>query len=288
MESLGVISRRRTNRWLWYGGGCLNLREHDTTSGQCAVRNTSCPAANARHAHRSTIFHQVGCEQRILILLPLTKELALYTTFMKPFGRYHFNCLPFGISLGPEHFQNMMVTEVTAGLEGVVCHMDDVLVWGATKDPARTEAVLERTVKAGITLNMSNISLEREDKFHGNIIWADSMEPGPNKTRAAQDIKKPTNRSQLRSFLGMVNQFGEFLRNLAEKDKALWDLLSEKKSVAWVMINRGPSSVWNRSSLLHQSSWCKTLTIRWKYQSTSHPIDKMQWCSRRTERFGYQ
>ncbi|KAI3374568.1 hypothetical protein L3Q82_021135, partial [Scortum barcoo] len=33
-----------------------------------------------------------------------------------------------------EHFQNRMVTEVTAGIEGVVCHMDDILIWGATKE----------------------------------------------------------------------------------------------------------------------------------------------------------
>jgi len=64
--------------------------------------------------------------------IPLAKESALLTTFITPFGRYHFNRLPFGISSAPEHFQNMMVTEVTAGLEGVVCHMDDLLIWGTT------------------------------------------------------------------------------------------------------------------------------------------------------------
>lgn len=28
----------------------------------------------------------------------------------------------------------MMVTEVTCGLEGVLCHMDDILVWGKTQE----------------------------------------------------------------------------------------------------------------------------------------------------------
>lgn len=61
--------------------------------------------------------------------VPLTKESAKYTTFITPFRRFHFNRLPFGISSAPEHFQCMMA-EITEGLEGVVCHIDDLLVWG--------------------------------------------------------------------------------------------------------------------------------------------------------------
>lgn len=59
--------------------------------------------------------------------IPLTEESAKYTTFITPFGRFHFNCLPFGIASAPEHFQCMMA-EITEGLEGMVCHIDDLLV----------------------------------------------------------------------------------------------------------------------------------------------------------------
>lgn len=69
--------------------------------------------------------------------IPLSKESALNTTFITPFRRYHFNRLPFGISSAPEHFQNMMVTEVIAGLEGVVSHMDDILILGDHPGAAR-------------------------------------------------------------------------------------------------------------------------------------------------------
>lgn len=58
----------------------------------------------------------------------LTSESAKYTTFITPFVRYYLNRLPFGISSAPKHFQKMVVTEVTCGLEGVLCHMDDILV----------------------------------------------------------------------------------------------------------------------------------------------------------------
>lgn len=43
----------------------------------------------------------------------------------------------------------------------------------------------------------------------------------------------PKNVSELRSFLGMVNQMGRFIPNLAEKDKVLRDLLSKKNHWSW-------------------------------------------------------
>ncbi|KAL6479414.1 hypothetical protein MHYP_G00128470 [Metynnis hypsauchen] len=46
--------------------------------------------------------------------------------------------LPFGIASAPEHFQNRMATEVTGGLKGIVCHMDDVLVRGKNQEKCDT------------------------------------------------------------------------------------------------------------------------------------------------------
>lgn len=168
--------------------------------------------------------------------IPLSKDSALLTTFITPFGRYHFNRLPFGISSAPEHFQNMMVTEVTAGLEGVVCHMDDILVWGSTKEQHddRLHAVLSRAEKAGVTLNMSKCEFgKRKVKFLGVIVSNEGMSPDPDKTKAVQDMKEPSNVSEVRSFLGMVNQLGKFIPNLSEKDKPLRDLLSTKNMWYW-------------------------------------------------------
>ena len=50
----------------------------------------------------------------------LSRDSALLTTFITPFGRYCFNRLPFGITSAPEHFQRRM-GDIVSGLEGVVC-----------------------------------------------------------------------------------------------------------------------------------------------------------------------
>ena len=64
--------------------------------------------------------------------IPLSPASRLLSTFVTLFGRYCFNKLPFSISSAPEHFQKCM-SQIFTGLEGVVCQMDDVLVFGINK-----------------------------------------------------------------------------------------------------------------------------------------------------------
>ena len=73
--------------------------------------------------------------------IPLAKES---TTFITPYGWFCFNKLPFGILSAPEVFQNHM-DDILTGLPGVLCHVDDILVFGATlsEHDDRLRAVLE-------------------------------------------------------------------------------------------------------------------------------------------------
>ena len=86
--------------------------------------------------------------------IPLAKNCRELTTFITPFGRYCFNKLPFGISSAPEHFQKRMST-ILDGLAGVLCLMDDILVFGKDQKEhdTRLTAALERIQVAGVTLN---------------------------------------------------------------------------------------------------------------------------------------
>ncbi|KAL1268845.1 hypothetical protein QQF64_034208 [Cirrhinus molitorella] len=59
------------------------------------------------------------------------------------------------------------------------------------------------------------------------------VQPDPAKTAAVQEMPESSNISELRSFLGMVNQLGKFIPHLAEKDKPLRKLLSKKNCWLW-------------------------------------------------------
>ena len=84
--------------------------------------------------------------------MPLDQESRLLTTFITPYGRFCFNRVPFGICSAPEVYQRAM-SNILEGIDGVICHVDDVLVHGTNQveHDARLRAVLERLQKAGVT-----------------------------------------------------------------------------------------------------------------------------------------
>ena len=170
--------------------------------------------------------------------IPLSQSSRLLTTFITPMGRYSFNKLPFGISSAPEHFQRRM-SELLTGLQGVLCQMDDILVFG--KDQAehdqRLEAVLRRIEDASVMLNPQKCEFNKDKlTFLGHVIDAEGISADPEKTEAIRKMSPPTSVSELRRFLGMANQLGKFTPNLAEITQPLRELLSKSRTWIW-----GPS-----------------------------------------------
>ena len=65
--------------------------------------------------------------------IPLDPTSSPLTTFITPFGRFRFKRLPFGLSSGPEVFHRTM-HHILSGLEGVDCFIDNVIIWGSTRE----------------------------------------------------------------------------------------------------------------------------------------------------------
>ena len=167
--------------------------------------------------------------------VPLSKNSRELTTFITPFGRYCYNKLPFGISSAPEHFQRRMHS-LLEGLDGVVCVMDDILVFGKTKQDHdnRLQAVLKQLSSAGVTLNSKKCEFSKAQiTFLGYVINKQGILADPNKTAAIDQMEPPKSVTELRRFLGMVNQLGKFSPHIAELSKPLRDLLSAKNAWLW-------------------------------------------------------
>ena len=170
--------------------------------------------------------------------IPLSPQSYKLTTFITPFGRYCFRRLPFGITSAPEHFQRRM-SEILADLEGIVCLIDDILIYAETQEEhdRRLDKVLQRLQERGLTLNASKCLFSCSQlPFLGQILNQDGVKPDPNKVVAIQQVPVPQNVGDVRRFLGMVNQMGKFTPNLAEMTKPLRDLLLKEVQWTW-----GPS-----------------------------------------------
>ena len=103
---------------------------------------------------------------------------------------------------------------ILAGQEGVLRHMDDVLIFGKTQQEqdSRLHAALQKIQSARVTLNKDKCEFSRNCLvFLGHVIDGTGVSPDLQKTSAIVAMEKPTTRTQLRRFMGMVNQLGKIL-----------------------------------------------------------------------------
>ena len=99
--------------------------------------------------------------------IPLADQSRSLNTFIIPYGRFQF-----GITCAPELFQRRK-SQILSGLEGVLCLIDDVLVFGrsAEEHDKRLRAVLRRLEAANVTLNADKYSFQRSSiQFLGHIV----------------------------------------------------------------------------------------------------------------------
>ncbi|UYV63822.1 K02A2.6-like [Cordylochernes scorpioides] len=164
--------------------------------------------------------------------IPLSSESSALTTFITPFGRFRFKRLPFGISFAPEIFQKRM-GQILEGLEGILCHMDDIMVYGshAKKDMIKDS---KQVSKSGLTLNKDKCKFAVTTiKFLGHQIDPNGIQVDLKRKRAILEFPKPRSVKELKQFLGMVNFSARFVPNLAEISHPLNKLLSKKEEWIW-------------------------------------------------------
>ncbi|UYV78016.1 hypothetical protein LAZ67_15003200 [Cordylochernes scorpioides] len=174
-------------------------------------------------------------EKGVIEKIPPSEESSSLTTFLTPFGRYRFKRLPFGISSAPEVFQRKM-SNLLESQSGVNCHMDDIVIWGATREEhdERLRCVLRKLQDSGLTLNKEKcIFSVKEIKFLGHLITERGVLPDPNKVQGIREFPSPSSISEVRRFLGMVNFTGKFIPDLSTILYPLNQLLVKRNDWRW-------------------------------------------------------
>ena len=165
----------------------------------------------------------------------LNKNSAHLTTFITPFGRYFYKRLPMGISSAPEIYSLKMAT-VLEGLDGVLNLMDDLCIFGSNQEEhdKRLHNVLQRLVEAGVTLNSDKCVFSSKSlPYLGYIVDEEGIRPDPNKVAAIRDYPCPTNVSDVRRFLGMVNQLAKFVPRISDITAPLRELIGKNVIFKW-------------------------------------------------------
>ena len=158
-----------------------------------------------------------------------------YTTINTHQGLYQYTRLPFGIASALAIFKRLMDT-ILQGIQGVVCYIDDILVTGKDQEEhlQNLNEVFSRLEKHGFRLKREKCTLlAKSVEYLGHSITKDGISALPDKVEAIAKAPQPTNVQELRSFLGLLNYYGKFIRNLATILHPLNQLLQTNRKWNW-------------------------------------------------------
>lgn len=148
-------------------------------------------------------------------------------------GLYQYNRLPFGVKTAPAIFQQVMDT-MLSGVPGVAAYLDDIIVMGGTENELhhRLEEVMKRIRDYGFHLRADKCKfLMKSIKFLGFVIDQHGRRPDAENIEVIDRLPAPTDITSLRSFLGMISHYSEFLPEMHRLRYPLNQLLV--KDVDW-------------------------------------------------------
>lgn len=163
----------------------------------------------------------------------LHKDSQPMTAITTHVGTFVYRRVPFGIKCIPENFQKIM-EETLCGLPSTTVFADDICITGKDKAThlANLKAVLQRLNQNGLRINFSKCQFFKNSvTYLGYKIDKYGLHTDSKKIDAIVAAPEPTNVSQLKSFMGLVNFYSKFCVNMSDILKPLYSLL--KKSVKW-------------------------------------------------------
>nr|XP_054761486.1 uncharacterized protein K02A2.6-like [Lytechinus pictus] len=167
--------------------------------------------------------------------LELAEESRDLTAFITHDGLFRYKRVCFGLASAPSTFQKMM-TSILAGLPGVQCYLDDVIVYGKdkTEHDKRLTDVLTRMQNFGIRLNNKKCKFHlTELSYLGHSVSSEGISPDDDHIAAILKAPAPTDVGALRSALGLTNYYAKFVENYATVVEPLRCLLRKDFPFVW-------------------------------------------------------
>ena len=139
--------------------------------------------------------------------------------------------------LGSSTFQRIM-ERVLHGLHWSTClvYLDDCIILGKTFEQhmVNLEEVLQRFRDAGFKLKPSKCQFFRKEvTYLGHVISPRGVLPNPANTMKVSSWPRPTNPTEVRSFLGLASFYRRFILDFAQISSPLTDLTHKGRQFVW-------------------------------------------------------
>lgn len=166
----------------------------------------------------------------------MAEESKPLTAFVKPWGLYQWNRIPFGLTNAPAAFQRFM-DDCLSDLRDNAClpYLDDVLTYSPTftKHLEDVRAVLQRLKAKGIKLKPKKCEMfKREIRYLGNIVCQHGYYMDPKEKEAVLSLKDKTFKTvgDIRQMMGLLSYYRRYIQDFSRKASPLYDLFKMDKT----------------------------------------------------------
>ncbi len=157
------------------------------------------------------------------------------TTFIVLQGWFQYCHAPMGLCSSGDEYCACRDTALH-DIQNIKKIIDDILIY-AKSIPELLETVrkvFEQCCEHKITLSKDKVRMGNKITFAGYLLSDHGVRVNPDKLKAIQEFPEPENITKLRSFLGLANQLGHFIPDLAHVTAPLQTSL--KQDVAWLWL----------------------------------------------------
>ena len=167
--------------------------------------------------------------------IELGEESRHITTFLTHEGCFQSKRLVYGVSSAFEQFQKV-IEQSTAGCPGTRSISDDILIWSSS-----IEEMAERLDTLFKALDARNLKINPKKcvfgttklTFAGYCLTDKGIYPDKSKVDAVNNAKTPTNATEVRSFLGLVNFCSHLIKDYATLTEPLRKLTKKDATFTW-------------------------------------------------------
>ena len=121
-------------------------------------------------------------------------------------------------------------------IKGVKKLVDDILICAPNDETLlkRIKTIFTKCAEWGITLAKSKFQYGNSVKFAGSIVDENGSRPDPEKVSSIKNFPSPKNITDLRSFMGLTNQFSAYALYLKHAMVPLQELLKKSQVYQWM------------------------------------------------------
>ncbi|KAK9692521.1 RNase H-like domain found in reverse transcriptase [Popillia japonica] len=173
--------------------------------------------------------------QQAYLQMEVRPEDRKYLTLSTPKGLYRSTRLMYGIASAPAIWQREF-ENILKDIPGVSVFLDDIKITGPDDNThfERLELVFERLQKYNIRVNYEKCQFfTNQIEYCGYIIDKHGIHKTKAKMEAICNARTPSNKTEVRAFVGLVNYYSRFLDNPSTTLRPIYKLLKDNVQFKW-------------------------------------------------------